>query len=173
MKTFSHPNVNEKVYVDINMMVKSTITISRHEWKYVADVETNLDSDLPPVPCYPGEFNQVILNLIVNAAHAIGEVPGSGSEDKGKITISTHYNDDKIEICICDTGAGIPENIRSRLFEPFFTTKEAGKGTGQGLSIAHAVIVKKHNGTITFDSEIGKGTKFIIRLPLSDQTALN
>ncbi|TDE64596.1 MAG: PAS domain S-box protein [Candidatus Scalindua sp. AMX11] len=173
MKTFSHPDVKEKVYVDINTMIESTITVSRHEWKYVAEVETNLASDLPPAPCYPGEFNQVILNLIVNAAHAIGEVSGKGSEDKGKITISTHYNEGRVEVRISDTGTGIPENKRSRLFEPFFTTKEVGKGTGQGLAIAHAVIVKKHKGTISFESEIGKGTIFIIGLPLSHQMTRN
>ena len=166
MKTFSHPGVEEKVFVDINAMINSTITVSRNEWKYVADIETHFDSDLPPVPCSPGEFNQVILNLIVNAAHAIGDVSGNGDVDKGKIVISTSSDGDWAEIRISDTGTGIPEKNRSRLFEPFFTTKDVGKGTGQGLAIAHSVIVKKHNGTITFDTEMGKGTTFVIRLPL-------
>ena len=131
---------------------------------------TDLDSDMPMVPCLPGEFNQVILNIIINAAHAIGDVAGNGSEKKGTITISTHHNGDWAEIRIKDTGAGIPEKIRPRIFDPFFTTKTVGKGTGQGLAISHSVIVEKHGGSLSFESEIGKGTAFIIRLPLSNDS---
>lgn len=171
MKTFSHPNVEEKVFVDINEMIKSTITVSRNEWKYVADLETDFDADLPSVPCYPSEFNQVILNLIINATHAIGEVSGNGGAGKGKIVISTRHAGDWAEIHISDTGNGIPEEIRTRIFEPFFTTKEVGKGTGQGLSIAHSVVVKRHKGRITFNSVVGKGTTFIIQLPIGTSQA--
>lgn len=166
MKTFSHPDNKEKVPVDINKMIMSTITVARNEWKCVADMETDFDSGLPPVQCYPGDFNQVILNLIVNAAHAIDEVSGNG-----KISVSTRYAGNWAEIRIGDTGAGILENIRPRIFEQFFTTKEVGKGTGQGLAIAHSVVVNKHKGEITFDTEVGKGTTFIIRLPIQKQDA--
>lgn len=115
-----------------------------------------------------GEFNQVILNLIVNAVHAITDVVGAKSGDKGTITISTRQDGGYAEIRISDTGTGIPEEVRSRVFEPFFTTKEIGKGTGQGLSLAYAVVVEKHGGTITFETEVGKGTTFIIRLPIKN-----
>ncbi len=168
MKTFSHPDNEEKKPIDINNLIKSTITVARNEWKYVADMETDFDSDLPPVPCYPGEFNQVILNLIINATHAIEEAANNGGRNKGIIKVSTRYDGDWAEICISDTGTGIPEEIRSRMFEPFFTTKEVGKGTGQGLSLAHSVVVKRHNGQFDFDTETGKGTTFIIRLPISN-----
>jgi PAS domain S-box-containing protein len=166
MKTFSHPDGKEKVSVDINEMIKSTITVSKNEWKYVADIETDFDSNLPHVSCYPGALNQVTLNLLINATHAIEEVVNNGGGSKGIIRVSTHCKGDWAEIRISDTGAGIPEDIRSRIFEPFFTTKEVGKGTGQGLSIAHSVIVKKHNGKIDFVTEIGKGTTFKICLPV-------
>jgi len=170
MKTFSHPGNVEKITVDINEAIKSTITVARNEWKYVADIETYFDPNLPPVPCFPGELNQVILNIIINAAHAIDEVSDKGNGGKGIIRISTRCDRDWAELRISDTGAGIPEDIRSRLFDPFFTTKEVGKGTGQGLAIAHSVVVRKHNGTITLDTEIGRGTTFIIRLPLFPNT---
>jgi signal transduction histidine kinase len=112
-----------------------------------------------------GEFNQVILNLIVNATHAISDVVRD-SNQKGSIRISTRRDGGWAEVRVSDTGAGIPEGIRARIFTPFFTTKEVGKGTGQGLAMAHSVIVKKHQGTIHFESEIGVGTTFVVRLPL-------
>ena len=166
MKDFSHPGSSEKTYADINACIKSTITVSRGEWKYTADVQLDLEDDLPPVMCLPGELNQVILNMIVNAAHAIGDKAGGGSEVSGTITIATRLDGDWLEITIADNGAGIPESIRSRIFDPFFTTKEVGRGTGQGLAIARSVIVDKHGGTISVESEIGKGTSFTIRLPI-------
>lgn len=168
MKDFSHPGVTEKTLVDINHAIESTVTVARNEWKYVAQLETRFDPNLPLVPCLPGEFNQVILNLIINAAHAIAGVVGDGNEKKGTITVSTAHAADSAEIRIADTGTGIPEAIRGRIFEPFFTTKEVGKGTGQGLAIARSVVVDKHGGTIDFESEPGRGTTFIIRLPLAD-----
>jgi PAS domain S-box-containing protein len=166
MKEFSHPGVEEKTAIDINKAIESTITVSRNEWKYVADIKTDFDPNLPLVPVLPGEFNQAILNIIINAAHAIADVVGDGSKGKGTIAISTRRDGDWVEIRISDTGTGIPEEIRSRIFEPFFTTKEVGRGTGQGLTIAHNIIVRKHNGRISFETEVGKGTTFIIRLPI-------
>ena len=120
---------------------------------------------MPLIPCLPGEFNQVILNLIVNAAHAIADVVKKGGANKGKIKVQTRNCPEWAEIRIQDTGTGIPEKVRTRIFDPFFTTKEIGKGTGQGLAIARSVIVDKHGGSIHFETEEGKGTTFIIRLP--------
>ncbi len=162
MKEFSHPGSEEKKLIDINKAIETTITVARNEWKYVAEIETHFDVDLPAVLCHAGEFNQVILNLLINAAQAMGD----GSQGKGKIVVSTRRDDDWAEISISDTGAGIPEAVRSRVFEPFFTTKPVGKGTGQGLALAHTAIVRRHGGKIWFDSEAGKGTTFYIRMPL-------
>ncbi len=168
MKEFSHPGTDEKTFVDINRAIENTINVARNEWKYVAEVVTDLDAGLPLVPCFPGEFNQVILNMLINAAHAVAEKFGKGSGAKGVITIATCFHDEFAEIRIQDNGAGIPEKIRSRIFDPFFTTKEVGKGTGQGLAISHSVIVGKHGGAITFESEAGQGTTFVIKLPLGN-----
>jgi signal transduction histidine kinase len=167
MKEFSHPADEEPKAVDLNRAIESTITVARNEWKYVADVVTQLDPNLPPVPCSAGDINQVILNILVNAAHAIADSVGDGSGGKGTITVSTRCDGDWVEVRIKDTGTGIPEKVQSRVFEPFFTTKEVGKGTGQGLAIARSVIVEKHGGTIAFETEAGVGTTFIVRLPLS------
>ena len=170
MKEFSHPGTKEKVLLDLNHAIESTITVARNEWKYVADLETDFDQLLPPIPCLPGEFNQVILNLIVNATHAIADVIRERGSEKGKITVQTRSLPEWAEIQIQDTGSGIPEEIRSRVFDPFFTTKGIGKGTGQGLAIARSVIVDKHGGTIHYETEKGKGTTFIIRLPRDGKT---
>ena len=171
MKHFSHPGTTEKTPVDINRTIDSTLTVARNEWKYAADVSTDFDPELPLVPCLPGDFSQVILNLIVNAAHAIADVV-KDSGDKGLILLSTRREGDWAEIRIKDTGTGIPTAARSRIFDPFFTTKEVGKGTGQGLSIAHSIIVEKHGGEISFDTETGKGTTFLLRLPLEGEVSL-
>ncbi len=171
MKEFSHPGTKEKTPVDLNRSIESTITVARNEWKYKADLETDFDPSLPPVSCLPGEFNQVILNMIVNAVHAITDVVGKEGTEKGKITVHTKKCQEWAEIRIQDTGTGIPEKARAPIFDPFFTTKDIGKGTGQGLAIARSVIVEKHGGTIHFETELGKGTTFIIRLPL-DGTAI-
>jgi PAS domain S-box-containing protein len=167
MKEFSHPEQGGKKPADINKLVITTLTVSRNEYKYVADMELNLAEDLPMVPCVASEISQVVLNLVVNAAHAIADV-NKGTELRGRITISTCKEDRDVLITIADTGGGIPERIRSRIFDPFFTTKEVGRGTGQGLYIARTVVVKKHGGTIDFTSETGKGTTFVVRLPLSE-----
>ena len=167
MKEFSHPGTVERTATNLNRAIESTVLVCRNEWKYVADLETDLDPGLPPVPCLAGEINQVILNLVINAAQAIGEaVKDTGGH--GKITVSTRRDGSWIEVRVRDTGTGIPEKIRDRVFDPFFTTKEVGKGSGQGLAIAHSVIVKKHAGSISFETETGAGTVFIIRLPLAE-----
>jgi PAS domain S-box-containing protein len=171
MKDFSHPGSEEKRSIDINKAIETTITVAHNEWKYVADVETHFAPDLPLVLCHAGEFNQVILNLLINAAQAIAQAVGDGSQEKGKIVVSTTSDHDWAEISISDTGAGIPEAVRSRVFEPFFTTKPVGKGTGQGLALAHTAIVRRHGGKIWFDSEVGKGTTFYIRMPLQSSEA--
>ncbi len=165
MKEFSHPGKREKSSVDINKALESTITVSRNEWKYVAELVTELDPSLPLVQCDLGEINQVFLNLIINAAHAIGDVVKQSSQEKGLIRISTHNKGSWVEVRIQDTGTGIPEAIRSKIFDPFFTTKDVGRGTGQGLAICHSVIVNKLGGTLDFESEVGVGTTFIIRIP--------
>lgn len=172
MKDFSHPGTNEKIPMDINRAIDSTITVARNEWKYVAEMVTQFDPDLQPAHCLPGEFNQVILNIIVNAAHAITDVVGGAANCKGTITVRTRQDGDWAEIHIGDTGTGIPEHARKKVFDPFFTTKEVGKGTGQGLAIAHSVVVDKHGGTIHFETESGKGTTFIIRIPINPKPAV-
>jgi PAS domain S-box-containing protein len=166
MKEFSHPGGEEKQTIDLNHAIQNTITVCRNEWKYVAEMVTDLDPSLPLVPCLPGDFNQVILNLIVNAAYAIKDATNGNEKHKGVIRISTRQHGDWVEIRVGDTGTGIPEKYRAKIFTPFFTTKEVGKGTGQGLAICHSVIVGKHGGTINFETECGKGTVFIIWLPL-------
>lgn len=167
MKEFAHPGIEEKTAVDINHAITNTIAVARNEWKYVAELVTEFDEELPVVPCLPGSFNQVILNIIVNAAHAIEDVVKDRVDEKGKITITTKSVGDWAEIRIADTGPGIPEKIRMKIFDPFFTTKDPGKGTGQGLALAHAVIVEKHGGTIEVESEPGEGTTFVVRIPLA------
>lgn len=164
MKEFSHPDSADKAGTDLNKAIESTITVARNEWKYIADVTTEFEAALPPVVCYAGEVNQVILNLIVNAAHAIKDkVKGS---EKGRITIRSRNRGRFAEISVADTGMGIPEEIQSRIYEPFFTTKEVGKGTGQGLALAYSVVVKKHQGKLWFETERGKGTTFFVQLPI-------
>lgn len=170
MKEFSFPGEDKRPF-DLNRAIESTVTVATNEWKYVADVNLDLDPDLPLVPLMPGEFNQVVLNLIVNSAQAIGEAVEAGVGERGTITITSRMDGDWVEVRVRDTGPGIPEEIQTRIFEPFFTTKDVGKGTGQGLSLAHAVIVKKHGGSLTVDSSPGEGACFIIRLPLHDPDA--
>lgn len=170
MREFSHPGTDRKVEVDLNQALESTITVASNEWKYVSEMETDFEANMPAVTCFPGEMNQVFLNLIINASHAISDVTDGGRQGKGKITVSTRASNGAVVIRIRDTGSGIPEAIQNRIFDPFFTTKVVGKGTGQGLSIAHRVVKDKHGGTLRFDTENGKGTTFIIELPLTDPT---
>jgi PAS domain S-box-containing protein len=163
MKDFAHPDSKEKAAADLNKALLSTLTVARNELKYVADVETNF-GELPLVVCNISDLNQVFLNLRVNAAHAIAEVT-KGSGQKGKIRVRTGVADKTVLVTISDTGCGIPEVHRNKIFDPFFTTKEVGRGTGQGLAMARSVVVDRHKGSLTFDSEVGKGTTFYIRLP--------
>lgn len=168
MKEFSHPGSKEKKLSDINRIIETTVTVARNEWKYVADVELDLEEALPQVPLMADEMGQVVLNMLVNAAHAIGEKLGENSDTtKGSIVIRTRKVDDQVELVISDTGMGIPEKSQSRIFDPFYTTKKVGKGTGQGLAISHDVITEKHGGSVSFTTALGKGTNFIIRLPVT------
>ncbi|MUM76440.1 PAS domain S-box protein [Pseudodesulfovibrio sp. F-1] len=166
MKNFAHPGDGEKKAVDINAALENTIIVAKNEWKYVAEVVTDFDA-LPMVQCLPGDINQVFLNILVNAAQAIGDVVGN-SGDKGTITIATRRGEGEVIISISDTGTGISPEIRNKIFNPFFTTKEVGKGTGQGLAIVHDIIVERHGGVIDVESEPGRGSTFIIRLPATD-----
>jgi PAS domain S-box-containing protein len=170
MKEFSHPGKADNLRPEpasLNRAIETTIIVARSEWKHVAEMITEFDPQLPLVPVFLGEFNQVVLNLLVNASHALAEKAKDDPQNKGIITVSTRRDGDWVEIGVRDNGSGIPERIRHRIFEPFFTTKEIGRGTGQGLSIAHSVITKKHAGDLRFETETGKGTRFIIRLPLN------
>ncbi|CDH44136.1 ATP-binding protein [Candidatus Contendibacter odensensis] len=164
MKEFAHPDQREKSPGDLNKALLNTLIVARNEYKYVADVETQL-GELPPVSCYLSDLNQVFLNLVVNAAHAIADVVRD-SPQRGRITLSTRLDGDQVEITIADTGGGIPAAIRDRVYDPFFTTKPVGQGSGQGLAIARSIVVDKHQGTLHFDSAPGQGTTFYIRLPV-------
>jgi two-component system NtrC family sensor kinase len=168
MKDFSHPSHGEKVPVNIRDAINTTVNVARHEWKYVADVDVDIDSGLEAVPCLRDEMNQVYLNLIVNAAHAIAPTV-EGGEHRGRVTISGRTEDGYACIRVTDTGTGIPAAIRHRIFEPFFTTKGVGRGTGQGLAIVYSVIVDKHHGSIDFETTEGTGTTFIVRIPLTQK----
>lgn len=167
LKEFSHPGSPIRTPIDLNHAVENAIMVCRHEWKYVAEVVTQLDPQLPQVPCLADEFNQAILNLLINAAHAIADTRPAGVDVKGTITVKTERSDSWAVIHVSDTGTGIPEAIRDRIFEPFFTTKPLGKGTGQGLPIVRSVIVGKHQGKIGFVTQLGKGTTFTVHLPLT------
>lgn len=171
MKEFSHPGTDAKQPLDINAVVRNIVTVSRNEWKYVAELETDLDETLPSLPGYRDKLGQVILNLIVNAAHAIGDSVTAGNIEKGCIGVQTVAVDGAVEIRVSDNGPGVPESIQQKIFDPFFTTKEVGKGTGQGLSIARSVIVDQHHGSLTLESIPGTGTTFVIRLPLDHDKA--
>ncbi len=166
MKEFSHPGAQVRTNTDINKAIESTVIVSRNEWKYVADVETDLDPNLPKIPCFPSDLNQAILNLVINASHAIAE-DVAGTEKRGKITIRTSCDDEHVEIYVSDSGPGMSDAVRERIFDPFFTTKPVGKGTGQGLAITYAVVVERHDGAIHVESEVGNGTTFVLRLPIS------
>jgi two-component system, NtrC family, sensor kinase len=165
MKEFSHPG-QERTPTDINHAITNTITVATNEWKYLATIVKDFDPAMPLVPVIPGEFNQVILNIIVNAAHAIGDARPGEANRKGTIRISTRHSGQWAEVRIEDDGCGMPPDVQQKIFDPFFTTKPVGKGTGQGLSIAHNVIVTKHRGSISVSSEPGRGTAFTIRVPL-------
>ena len=164
MKHFSHADQNEMSQVDLNASIASTLVIARSEYKDCADLETDYGK-LPPVTCHGGQINQVVLNLVVNSAHAISDLVRKQG-GRGRISIRTAVESEYVVISIADTGGGIPESIRARIYDPFFTTKEVGRGTGQGLSISRSVIVKGHGGELDFVTELGQGTTFHVRLPI-------
>jgi len=171
LKAFAHPGTDEKTGVDINKVIDNAVTISRNAWKYVAELRLDLMAELPAIPGHPTELGQVVLNLIVNAAQAVESAIGEQPTEKGRIAISTRLKGEAIEIRVSDDGCGIAPENRARIFDLFYTTKDVGKGSGQGLAIAHAVIVEQHHGAISVESEPGEGTTFIVELPLAPQTA--
>jgi len=169
MRDFSHPGSETMVDADLNRLITSTIEVTYNEWKNVAEIKTDFDPDLPLVECFPGEFNQVILNLLINAVHAVADAISEQGEGMGVIQISTSQEESMVKISIGDSGTGIPPGVQEHIFDPFFTTKEMGRGTGQGLYICHNVIVNKHHGSIHFETEKGKGTTFNIMLPVKQE----
>jgi PAS domain S-box-containing protein len=170
MKDFSHPGSEGVAPADVNQAVVTTLAVARNEYKYIADVETEL-GDLPQVECWIADLNQVFLNLLVNGTHAIRDRLGEGSPEMGVLRVVTRADGDMIELRFSDTGTGIPEEARKKVFDQFFTTKEIGRGTGMGLSICRSVVVEKHGGTLDFETELGVGTTFVIRLPLTQEAA--
>ncbi|PHQ34135.1 PAS domain S-box protein [Rhodopirellula bahusiensis] len=173
MKTMSHPGTSDKSVMDLNQLIRDATTVARNHWKYVANLELELDDTISPLPMFPAQMSQVILNLVVNSADAIEELIGSESRELGNITVATRKVGEDVQIIVSDTGTGMPESIKCRVFDPFFTTKDVGKGTGQGLAIAYDVVVNQHGGTIKVDSTPGKGTQFTITLsPLVESDSL-
>lgn len=164
MKEFSGPVTGERESIDLNRALASSITVSQSEWRQACDIDTDFDPELPSVAGYAVEMNQVFLNLIVNAAHAIEDTVGRAG-GRGRISISTRRDGGTAEVRIRDTGGGIPEKIRDRIYDPFFTTKAVGRGTGQGLSTARSIVVDRHGGELSFETAMGEGTTFLIRLP--------
>ncbi len=168
MKEFAHTDSGEKRPVDLNRCIETTLVVARNEYRHCADLETDLAADLPPVPCIAGEINQVVLNLVVNAAHAIADrVRAEGGVGKGRIRVTTAVEDGRAVVTVADSGSGIPEHVRPRIFDPFFTTKEVGRGTGQGLSVCHSIVTGRHDGRISFTTVPGEGTTFRVELPLT------
>jgi signal transduction histidine kinase len=165
LKELSHPKP-DKALADLNRAIETAVMVSRHEWKYVADLVTDFELGLPLVPCIVDQFSQVMLNLIVNAAHAVADALKASGAERGRITVRTRLAGRCALVEVQDTGTGIAEEIRGRIFEPFFTTKGVGEGTGQGLAIVRTAIVANHGGTVDFETEVGVGTTFRIRLPL-------
>jgi len=168
LKAFSHRGSDEKCASDINAAIQNTLVMAHNEYKAVATAQTDL-GELPPVFCIISQLNQVFLNLIVNAAHAIAD---AGRANPGCIKVTSRASNGVVQVDIGDDGGGIPEHIRHKIFEQFFTTKEVGRGTGQGLALARQIIVDGHGGTLTFTSEVGKGTTFTLRLPIDGELRL-
>jgi two-component system, NtrC family, sensor kinase len=167
MTEFAHPET-QKANIDVNRAVRTTLNMARNEYKTIAELVTDF-GDIPAVHCHAGDINQVVLNLVLNAAHAIGDaVEGTGN--KGRLTVRTRAIGDYVEISVGDTGEGIPESVRPRIFEPFVTTKEVGRGAGQGLALSRGIVVEKLKGSLHFETESGKGTTFFIRLPVSEMS---
>jgi signal transduction histidine kinase len=169
LKEFAHPGERDMTPTDVNRAIETTLVVATNEYKYVADVVTDL-GELPPVRCNGGELNQVLLNLVVNAAHAVADAHRDRKQ-RGTIRVSSRADGDDVVITVADDGCGIPETIRERVFDPFFTTKEVGRGTGQGLTIARTIVVDRHRGKLEFESEVGQGTTFRVRLPIAGAPA--
>jgi PAS domain S-box-containing protein len=166
MRRFSHTGGGEREQVDLNEALDATLTIAQNQIKHIADVQTDYQPNLPRLECYADEMNQVFLNLIVNATHAIREASTKQARERGNLTIRTRQIDNDVQIEIQDNGTGIPLPVCARVFDPFFTTKQVGEGTGQGLTICHDIVVQKHHGNIWFDTELDRGTTFFIRIPI-------
>jgi signal transduction histidine kinase len=159
MKELSHPGTRDARVADINRAIESALEVSASSYRSVADLEKDL-APLPPVTCFIAELGQVFLNLIVNAAQAMeGQL-------RGKLCVRSAVDGEHVVISVTDTGAGIPADIQQRIFDPFFTTKEVGRGTGQGLAIARVIVVDRHGGQLSFDTAAGRGTTFVIRIPI-------
>ena len=171
VKQFVHPGHAYQMDVDLNRLVVDTVKLCRNEWKYVSEMLTDLDPGLPTVPCHSQEIGQVLLNLVVNAAHAIAEAREMEEAREGRIHVRTRKRGNFAEIRVTDNGCGIPPHIQDHVFEPFFTTKPIGTGTGQGLFIVYTIVVKNHGGRIRFETKAGQGTSFIFSLPLADAGA--
>jgi signal transduction histidine kinase len=166
MRTFSHSSQGEKQSVDLNAALDATLTVANNELKHTAEVFREFQQDLPLVYCIPDEMNQVFLNLIINAMHSMRDACKNKLRENGKLVVRTRQIEQDVQVEIEDNGAGIPEHVRARIFEPFFTTKQVGEGTGQGLTICHDIVTQKHGGKIWFESEVGKGTTFLLRIPV-------
>jgi signal transduction histidine kinase len=162
MKSFAHQDRDEKTPSDINRTLSDTLTVAQNEYKLLATVQTDF-GELPTVLCFAGKLNQVFLNLLVNAAHAIADARKPGL---GLIKVSSRALDGVVEVRVSDDGCGIPPEVGDRVFDQFFTTKEVGRGSGQGLSLARSIVVDAHGGSIRFESSLGVGTTFIVRLPV-------
>jgi signal transduction histidine kinase len=170
IRDFAHPPTTIKGPVDVNRALANTLIVAANEYKYVADVDTDF-ADLPPIVANAGDLNQVFLNLVVNAAQAIEDHVGPDG-DRGRISIATQSDGDRVIVSIADTGGGIPPEVAGRIFDPFFTTKEVGRGTGQGLAISHTIVNERHGGSLTFTTEVGEGTTFHVVLPITEPAEL-
>jgi signal transduction histidine kinase len=165
MREFAHPPTTKMAPADLNAAIENTLIVAANEYRYLADLETDL-AELPPVDCNIGDISQVLLNLIVNASHAIADAAGV-TDEKGTIRVSTRVDGDDVLVTVADSGCGIPDEVGARIFDPFFTTKEVGRGTGQGLAISRTIVNDKHGGSLTFQTAPGEGTTFELRLPVS------
>jgi two-component system, NtrC family, sensor kinase len=169
MKIFAHPDDGEFSAADINRALSATLAVARNAIKYVADVQLDL-GELPPVECRIGDLNQVFLNLLINAAHAIADRQGPDGS-RGHIRLSTRLQGECVVVEVSDDGCGIPPEIQARIFEPFFTTKEVGRGTGQGLAISRSIVADRHGGALYFRTTRGVGTTFVAEVPVRHAAA--
>jgi signal transduction histidine kinase len=173
MKDFSHLDQREKQPADLNDAIEKTLIITKGEYKHVADVVKDLGA-LPRVRCHVGDIQQVLVNLVINASHAI-EARAAEQGRRGVIRVRSFVEPQApgqtpssyAVVTVEDNGGGIPQEVAARVFEPFFTTKEPGRGTGQGLPISREIVVERHGGRLEFDSVPGSGTTFYLRLPLA------